>query len=86
MDIENEGGSLVEYILPCSIETLSDDDITIECNFNGLKAWINVYWVCLYSEEKLQSMERNLKVETLPSGVKIIDYGQFSYRNKYLIR
>ena len=73
-----------EYILPCVVNILSVDDITIECDFSAV--YVRVYWVCLYSEEKLQSMERNLKVETLPSGVKKIDYGQFSYRNKYLIR
>ena len=33
-----------------------------------------LYWVCLYSEEKLDTMERNLKFKTFPTGVKKIDY------------
>ena len=51
-----------EYILPCVVNILSVDDITIECDFSGGINYVRVYWVCLYSEEKLQSMERNLKV------------------------
>ena len=72
-DMEYWGEYETEYILPCDVNTLSIDDITIECDFNGI-AYLRVfaYWVCLYSEEKLQSMERNLNVETLSSGVKRI--------------
>ena len=40
---------------------------------------INLYWVCLYSEEKLDAMEHNLKFETFPTGVKKIDYEQYRY-------
>ena len=68
-DMEYRDG---EYILPCVVSILSVDDIIIECDFSGVNIWVYLYWVCLYSEEKLQSMERNLKVETLPSGVKRI--------------
>ena len=72
-DIEHRGIYYdTEYILPCVVSILSVDDITIECDFSGITNWIRVYWVCLYSEEKLQSMERNLNVETLSSGVKRI--------------
>ena len=85
MDIEYRGRKFTEYILPGVVNTLSVDDITIECDFSDIAYSFAVYWVCLYSEEKLQSMERNLKVETLPSGVKIIDYKQFYYYNKYLV-
>ena len=42
-------------------------------------------WICLYSEEKLQTMQENLKIKTLSTGVKIIDYCQFGYSNKYLL-
>ena len=72
MDMEYRGIDNTEYILPCVVDILSVDDIIIECNFRDITKWVDVFWVCLYSEEKLQSMERNLKVETLPSGVKII--------------
>ena len=68
-DMEYRDG---EYILPCVVNILSVDDITIECDFSNITRYAFVYWVCLYSEEKLQSMERNLKVETLSSGVKRI--------------
>jgi len=72
-DMEYRDGYDTEYILPCVVNILSVDDITIKCDFNGIVYGIvYVYWVCLYSEEKLQSMERNLKVETLSSGVKRI--------------
>jgi hypothetical protein len=40
-----------------------------------------LYWVCLYSEEKLD-MERNLKLETLSTGVKMVDYEQFVCPNR----
>ena len=46
---------------------------------------INLYWVCLYSEEKLDAMERNLKIETLSTGVKMVDYKQFSPNRRYAI-
>ena len=73
-DIEYRGIYDTEYILPCVVNILSVDDITIECEFSGIDIWVYVYWVCLYSEEKLQSMERNLNVKTLSSGVKRIDH------------
>ena len=64
MDMEHRDTSYdTEYILPCVVNILSVDDITIECDFNGIAYGVNVYWVCLYSEEKLQSMERNLKLK-----------------------
>ena len=84
-DIEYRNGYYTEYILPYVVNILSIDDITIECGFSGIMSVVQVHWVCLYSEEKLQSMEKNLKVETLSSDVKIIDYKQFNYYNKYLI-
>jgi len=40
---------------------------------------INLYWVCLYSEEKLDTIECNLKFETFPTGVKMIDCEQYSH-------
>ena len=43
------------------------------------KSYILLYWVCLCSEEKLDTMERNLKFETFPTGVKKIDYEQYRY-------
>ena len=39
---------------------------------------VNLYWVCLYSEEKLDTMERNLEIET-STGVKMIDHRQYRY-------
>jgi len=42
-------------------------------------------WICLYSEEKLQTMQENLKIKTFSTGVKIIDYNQFIYKNEHLI-
>ena len=74
MDMEYRGIDNTEYILPRVVNILSVDDIIIECNFRDITKWVDVFWVCLYSEEKLQSMERNLKVETLPSGVKRIHH------------
>ena len=41
---------------------------------------IYLYWVCLYSEEKLDDMERNLKIETFPTGVKMIGHNNKQYR------
>ena len=40
---------------------------------------IHLFWVCLYAEENLDIMERDLKIETLPTGVKRIDYEQCRY-------
>ena len=38
------------------------------------------------SEEKLQIMQDNLKIETLSNGIKIINYEQFEYRMKIYYR
>jgi len=50
------------------------------------KPFIHLYWVCLYSEEKLDNMERDLKIETFSTGVKKIHYEQYRYPdNKHAI-
>ena len=109
MDLEY-GGHETEYILPCAVNVLFEDDITIEFtirdnvsivyyqlfNANCIRFILNLallllqsricfYWVCLYSEEKLQTKQNNLKVETLSTGVKRIDYRQCCYWNKHLL-
>ena len=45
------------------------------------KSCVLLYWICLYSEEKLDIMERDLKIETFPTGVKMINYRQYRYPN-----
>ena len=50
-----------------------------------LQSYIYLSWVCLYSEEKLQTMQNNLKIKTQSNGVKLIDHEQFRHQNKYLL-
>ena len=38
---------------------------------------LRLYWFCLYSEEKSDTMECNLKFETFPTGVKMFDQKQY---------
>ena len=101
-----------EYILPCVVNVLSEDDVMLEFDISTndvsmvylfsyvnatcihfiiiltltvLQYYVYLYWVCLYSEEKLQTMQNNLKIKTQLNGVKIIDHNQFGHSNKYLL-
>ena len=61
----------------CKLYSLYSNLTVLQCLF--------LRWVCLYSEEKLQTMQNNLKIKTQLNGVKIIDYEQFRHINKYLL-
>ena len=108
MDVDRN--SYAEYILPCVVNVLSEDDVMLEfdistdvrmiylfshfcnlyslyyySNFNVLQSYVYFHWFCLYSDEKLQTMQNNLKIKTQLNGVKLIDHDQFKYSNKYLL-
>ena len=83
INIPSEDNIIIDFVTKVSMVYLFIYLCGIQLIISNLTLFqpysVDLYWVCLYSEEKLDAMERNLKIETFPTGVKKIDHKQYRY-------